>query len=139
MARLPTAAGLIDAPIGRSGHDPTRRAVRQDGRPARTRYRVDERFSEPVEASALTFELETGRTHQIRVHLRAIGHPVLGDVRYGGRVPDGVALERPFLHASDLAFTHPTSGRWVSFSSPLPGDLQRALAAFVLPPSALPL
>ena len=125
-----SATGLVDAPIGRSGHDPTRRAVRQDGRPARTRYRVEGRFTEPVEATALRLELETGRTHQIRVHLQAIGHPVMGDSRYGGRVPEGVRLTRPFLHAVGLAFTHPATGRPVSFLSPLADDLAAVLARF---------
>jgi 23S rRNA pseudouridine1911/1915/1917 synthase len=124
------AAGLVDAPIGRSSHDPTRRAVRQDGRPARTRYDVLERFTAAGPATLLRCRLETGRTHQIRVHLQAIGHPVVGDDRYGGREPVGVALGRPFLHAAALAFEHPDGQGPVSYSSPLPADLAEALAAF---------
>jgi 23S rRNA pseudouridine1911/1915/1917 synthase len=122
------AAGLVDAPIGRSSHDPTRRAVRQDGRPARTRYDVLERFTAAGPATLLRCRLETGRTHQIRVHLQAIGHPVVGDDRYGGREPAGVALGRPFLHAAALAFEHPDGQGPVSYSSPLPADLAEALA-----------
>lgn len=124
------AAGLIDAPLGRSSHDPTRRAVRRDGKEARTRYRVDERFDAPMAATLLTCQLETGRTHQIRAHFQAVGHPVVGDERYGGRVPQGVVLARPFLHAAALAFRHPRTGQEVSFASPLPADLQATLEVF---------
>lgn len=124
------AAGLVDAPIGRSTHDPTRRAVRQDGRPARTRYEAVQRFGEPVEASFLCCRLETGRTHQVRVHLQAIGHPVVGDVRYGGRVPPGVTLARPFLHAAELGFEHPGGGGRLELQAPLPADLTGVLDSF---------
>jgi 23S rRNA pseudouridine1911/1915/1917 synthase len=124
------AAGMIDAPLGRSSHDPTRRAVRRDGKPARTRYRVEERFDAPVEATLVTCQLETGRTHQVRAHFQAVGHPVLGDERYGGRVPPGTALSRPFLHAAALAFTNPRSGVTLSFTSALAEDLQVVLDAF---------
>jgi 23S rRNA pseudouridine1911/1915/1917 synthase len=130
IGEVASATGLVDAPIGRSAHDPTRRAVRQDGRPAQTRYRVERRFREPADATAVHLELETGRTHQIRVHLQAIGHPVVGDTRYGGRVPPGVTLSRPFLHAVGLAFDHPATGRPVSFASPLADDLVAALGQF---------
>ena len=124
------AAGLVDAPIGRSSHDPTRRAVRHDGRPARTHYEAAARFTGPVPATLLRCRLETGRTHQIRVHLQAIGHPVVGDDRYGGRVPPGVALARPFLHAAELGFEHPDGRGRVTFEAPLPADLAAALAVF---------
>ena len=120
-------AGVVDAPIGRSGHDPTRMAVRADGREARTAYEVRERFTEPAPATLLECKLETGRTHQIRVHLAAIGHPVLGDPRYGrSKVP----APRPFLHAWRLAFDHPTTGELLSFESPLPPDLEAVRAGF---------
>jgi 23S rRNA pseudouridine1911/1915/1917 synthase len=115
-------AGEIDAPIGRSGRDPTQMAVANSGREARTRYEVLTRFSEPIDATELTCRLETGRTHQIRVHLAAIGHPVVGDARYGGARP-AVPLDRPFLHAERLGFAHPSDGAPMDFASPLPHDL----------------
>lgn len=116
--------GLIDAPLGRSTRRATRRAVVADGRPARTRYRVERRFPE-ADRTLLRCRLETGRTHQIRAHLAAIDHPVLADVQYGAAPVPG--LDRPFLHAESLAFRHPGRGEVVEFSSPLPGDLRAAL------------
>lgn len=123
--------GMVDAPIGRDVRDPTRMAARADGREARTRYTVLGRFQVPAEVDLLECRLETGRTHQIRVHLAAIGHPVVGDVRYGGaRARKGpLALDRPFLHAHRLAFDHPRTGERVAFDAPLPADLARARAA----------
>ena len=118
--------GLVDAPIGRSGRDATRMAVSRRGKEARTRYEVVTRFNEPLHVARLTCTLETGRTHQIRVHLSAIGHAVLGDGRYGGH-PAGFALSRPFLHAASLAFAHPITGDALAFTSPLPADLQAVL------------
>ncbi|HET9442589.1 MAG TPA: RluA family pseudouridine synthase [Acidimicrobiales bacterium] len=114
--------GVVDAPVGRSDSDPTRMTVAAAGREARTRYEVVRRFREPVPTTELACRLETGRTHQIRVHLAAIGHPVVGDVRYGGARP-ALAMGRPFLHAGRLAFTHPGTGERVAFDSPLPDDL----------------
>ena len=112
-------AGTIDAPVGRSSRDRTRMAVSAGGREARTHYKVIERFEA---ATLIECKLETGRTHQIRVHLAAIGHPVAGDSRYrGGRV---AGLRRPFLHAQSLAFDHPETGDRVSFESALPADLE---------------
>lgn len=125
--------GIIDAPIGRSRRDPLRMAVVADGRPARTRYDVAHPFhaddrGRPTEVTLLTCHLETGRTHQIRVHLASIGHPVVGDDRYGG--PDRRPhTSRPFLHARELSFVHPGSSEQVSFTSPLPDDLASVLAA----------
>lgn len=120
------AAGLIDAPIGRSRHDPTRRAVTASGRAARTRYHLEETFDRPESLALLSCELETGRTHQIRVHLQAIGLAVVADGTYGGgRLRLG--LQRPFLHAVRLAFNHPGHGGEVSFDSPLAKDLQAVL------------
>lgn len=119
-------AGVVDAPIGRSGGDRTRMAVAASGREARTRYAVARRYVDPLAATLLECRLETGRTHQIRVHLAAIGHPVVGDLRYGGARP-AVTLDRPFLHARRLSFEHPRSGERVSFESGLPGDLERVL------------
>jgi 23S rRNA pseudouridine1911/1915/1917 synthase len=120
------ATGVVDAPIGRSRRDPTRMTVSATGREARTRYEVRERFTEPIVASLLECKLETGRTHQIRVHLAAIGRPVVGDPRYKG-ARSSFKTPRMFLHAHTLAFDHPASGERVSFTAPLPIDLQGVL------------
>jgi 23S rRNA pseudouridine1911/1915/1917 synthase len=121
-------SGLVDAPIGRSVSSPTRMAVSRKGKVARTRYHVDRRYNEPVPTTLLTATLETGRTHQIRVHLPAIGHPLAGDDVYGqGRSLPGAVITRPFLHAAGLTFLHPGSGEAVSWSSELPDDLRRQL------------
>jgi 23S rRNA pseudouridine1911/1915/1917 synthase len=119
--------GVIDAPIGRSRREPLRMAVAMDGRQARTHYVVDRAFHDPVEVALLTCELETGRTHQIRVHLASIGNPVVGDPLYGG-ARQGFEVPRPFLHARRLRFTHPGTGQDVAFESPLPDDLAAVLA-----------
>jgi 23S rRNA pseudouridine1911/1915/1917 synthase len=116
-------AGMVDAPVGRSGRDPTRMSVSRRGRDARTRYRVEARYDRPVPMSLLECRLETGRTHQIRVHLAAIGHPVVGDSRYGGKRPD-LPAARPFLHAGRLAIDHPGTGERLDLRSPLPADLE---------------
>jgi 23S rRNA pseudouridine1911/1915/1917 synthase len=122
-------AGVVDAPIGRSLRHPTRMAVAVGGRAARTHYRVLERFTQPLDATYLELRLETGRTHQIRVHLAAIGHPVVGDARYrGDKRRSGAG--RTFLHAAGLEFLHPASGEPVSFASPLAQDLEAVLRAF---------
>jgi 23S rRNA pseudouridine1911/1915/1917 synthase len=118
--------GLIDAPIGRAGADRTRMAVSAHGRQARTRYRVLCAYTEPVEVTLVECELESGRTHQIRVHLSAIGHPLAGDARYGG-ARTALPLSRPFLHAHRLAFEHPATGAVVEYESPLPPDLTAVL------------
>ncbi|WP_420450437.1 RluA family pseudouridine synthase [Ilumatobacter sp.] len=120
--------GIIDAPLGRSRSDPLRMAVVADGRPSRTDYRVISAYSEPTTMSRVECRLETGRTHQIRVHLSSIGHPLIGDPVYGQRRPH-LGLERPFLHATELEFTHPTSGERVAFRSPLAPDLRAWLDA----------
>jgi 23S rRNA pseudouridine1911/1915/1917 synthase len=114
--------GVIDAPIGRDHRDPMRMAVVVDGKSARTRYQVLAEYRSPAEASALECRLESGRTHQIRVHLSAIGHPVVGDGTYGG-IRHGIATPRPFLHAAELEFTHPETNEPMRFTSPLPADL----------------
>lgn len=124
--------GVIDAPIGRSIRVPTRMAVRQGGRAARTHYEVVESYADP-EVALLECTLETGRTHQIRVHVAAIGHPVVGDVAYGGNRPS-LPMDRPFLHAAALGFDHPVTGERVEITEPLPADLQAVLAG--LEPSA---
>ncbi len=121
-------AGLVDAPVGRGVRDPTRMAVTAGGKEARTRYRVVSRHHRPAPVSLLECRLETGRTHQIRVHLSAIGHPVVGDARYRGTARSELQLSRPFLHAATLSFDHPSTGRRLSFSSPLPEDLRALLS-----------
>lgn len=128
--------GMIDAPLQRAESDPTRMAVSAGGREARTRYRVDARFELPVPATLLECRLETGRTHQIRVHLATIGHPVVGDPRYGrsGRArpqgPASLPAGRVWLHARSLTLDHPRTGERISFESPLPADLAAVLARF---------
>jgi 23S rRNA pseudouridine1911/1915/1917 synthase len=117
-------AGRIDAPIGRDRRDPTRQSLSTDApRDAVTHFEVVEQLGE---YALLRVRLETGRTHQIRVHLAAIGLPVLGDAVYGA--PDPV-LGRQFLHATRLAFTHPFTGERVEVDSPLPADLAGYLEA----------
>ncbi len=126
-------AGVVDAPIGRSPRQPTRMAVTRGGRPARTAYTVVARYREPLEATLVEATLETGRTHQVRVHLAAIGHPVFGDDRYWGttaRPPTATGLLAPgrlFLHACRLSLDHPDSGERRSWESPLPPDLDAVL------------
>ena len=114
--------GLIDAPIGRSRRDPTKMTVTPRGKPARTHYRVEASLFEPAR-TMLTCWLETGRTHQIRVHLSSIGHPVVADRVYRGAPLQGVRLDRPWLHARALRFVHPVTGQEVDVVSPLPPDL----------------
>lgn len=124
--------GVIDAPIGRSVRRRTRMAVRESGRPARTAYEVMHTFTAP-EVALVECRLETGRTHQIRVHLAAIGHPVVGDGAYGGARP-GVTPGRPFLHATRLEFRHPSTGVPMRFDEPLPPDLAGTLAGLTTRP-----
>ena len=124
--RVEAPSGLVDAPLAPAAADPTRMAVSARGREARTRYQVLERFEDPAPLTLLECRLETGRTHQIRVHLAAIGHPVVGDARYG-RGPGDLDAPRPFLHAHRLAFDHPAGGERLTFSSALPPDLQALL------------
>lgn len=126
VGRPNATQGLIDAPIGRSPRQPTLMAVRSDGKEARTRYEVQERFDRPSPTALVTCRLETGRTHQIRVHMKAIGHPVVGDTRYGGG-RSAVSCPRTFLHATHLAFAHPVTGDPVTADAPLPDDLGAVL------------
>lgn len=124
--RVALEQGSIDAPIGR---DPRRRQqmtiTKLAGKEARTHFWVLQRFNRHT---LLLLQLETGRTHQIRVHLRAIGHPVAGDPVYGsGNSVRGVKLPRQFLHAYQLQFRHPSTGEVLTFEAPLPADLQAVL------------
>lgn len=118
--------GVIDAPVGRHHRDPLRMAVVADGRVARTEYEIVDRFGRPSDLALLSCRLETGRTHQIRVHLTSIGHPLVGDTTYGGRRPV-LGLTRPFLHAAELTFEHPATGETMTFTSPLAADLTELL------------
>ena len=132
-----TGGGTVDAPIGRHRAQRTRMAVRNDGREAVTHYRIEKRFR------AHTFvrvQLETGRTHQIRVHLAHIGYPIVGDPVYVGRrrLPAGCspalaaalgAFSRQALHAAHLALAHPVTGKRLEWEAPLPADMVRLLAA----------
>jgi 23S rRNA pseudouridine1911/1915/1917 synthase len=122
--RLRSRRGTIDAPIGRSHREPSRMAVAgRAAREARTHFRVLELL--PADTLA-EIRLETGRTHQIRTHFAAIGHPVVGDPTYGTEGRHG--LHRQFLHSRRLTFRHPGSGEEVTFESSLPDDLEAALA-----------
>jgi 23S rRNA pseudouridine1911/1915/1917 synthase len=125
---MPTAEGVIDAPIGR---DPRQRlrmgllSVSSGGREARTRFRT---LEEHGGRSLLEVQLETGRTHQIRVHLAAVHHPVVGDPIYGRA--QRPLPPRQFLHAAHLEFRHPATGEWLTFDAPLPDDLALFLATW---------
>ncbi len=119
--------GLIDAPIGRNPRERKQQAVVPEGRAARTRYSIERAYGHLTLVRA---RLETGRTHQIRVHFAFIGHPVMGDSVYGRRTAHEaklLGLARQFLHATRLGFTLP-SGVWRAFDSPLPPDLAAVLA-----------
>lgn len=123
--RLGSRTGTIDAPIGRAARQRHRMAVSgAASREARTHFTVLELLPRETYLEA---RLETGRTHQIRAHFAAIGHPLTGDATYGGAMRYGLA--RQFLHAHRLAFTHPGTGERMVFTSPLPPDLKRALEA----------
>ena len=118
--------GSIDAPIGRDPRHRQQMAIMAAGsREARTHFRVLERFRRHT---LLLLELETGRSHQIRVHLKAIGHPIVGDPIYGsGNARGNLSLKRQFLHACQLTFAHPTTGKVLELEAPLPEDLKTVL------------
>jgi 23S rRNA pseudouridine1911/1915/1917 synthase len=120
-------SGVIDAAIGRDLRELTKMAVRVDGKPARTHYEVVREFGAPIIATLVRCQLETGRTHQIRVHLAAVGHPVLGDATYGG-VRSTVPFGRPALHAVRLSFAHPRTEEKLEFEAPLPPDIESLIA-----------
>ena len=141
-----TAGGTIDQPIGRHRSLRTRMAVRADGREAVTHYRVGKRYRAHT---LVQVQLETGRTHQIRVHLAHAGHPVVGDPVYGGRrrLPRGASPElvaeldsfkRQALHAARLELEHPVKGGTMHWESPLPADLRKLTAALEMDLSASP-
>ena len=132
-----TGGGTVDAPIGRHRSQRTRMAVRSDGREAVTHYRIVKRFRAHT---LVRVQLETGRTHQIRVHLAHIGYPIVGDPLYVGRrrLPPGCsptltaaldAFPRQALHAARLALAHPMTERALQWEAPLPDDMERLLAA----------
>jgi 23S rRNA pseudouridine1911/1915/1917 synthase len=120
--------GTIEAPIGRHPGADYKMAVMERGRHSVTHYSTLEAF---VDATLLEIKLETGRTHQIRVHMAAIRHPCVGDLMYGADpvLADKLGLARQWLHAVRLSFTHPSSGELMQFESPYPPDLQHALDA----------
>jgi 23S rRNA pseudouridine1911/1915/1917 synthase len=120
------SSGTIDAPIGRARGNDWKFAVTADGRPSITHYDTVEAFQA---ASLLDIHLETGRTHQIRVHFSAIRHPCCGDLTYGAdpRLAERLGLERQWLHARALGFNHPSDGRYLEITSEYPADLNNAL------------
>lgn len=122
--RMPSEVGTVDAPIGRHPSDRQRFACVEGGRPARTHWQ-QRAVTADGRVSLLECRLETGRTHQIRVHLQAVGHPVLGDDRYGdtAALAAELAVPRLALHAATLGFDHPVSGEAVRCTEPLPDDL----------------
>ncbi len=118
----------VDAPIGRHPTQRTKMAVVKTGKPARTHFRVVERF---IDCTLVECALETGRTHQIRVHMASIGHPLVGDPVYGGgasRVPIGPAFPRQALHARRLGLSHPLTGKTMLWKSALPEDMEEIIA-----------
>ncbi len=120
-----TPTGTIDAPIGRDPDRPTRRAVVPGGKPAVTHYEVVDEFT-PADVSLLEVALVTGRTHQIRVHMTAIDHPVVGDKAYSS-MNKAVESPRTFLHAQQVSLHHPGTEEELTFTSPLPSDLTEVL------------
>ena len=132
------SAAIVEGPIGRDQTDPTRRAIDPYGRPARTRYAVVRSYGKDGRrVSLLHVKLETGRMHQIRVHLRGIGHPVIGDHTYKGR-RTVMGLQRQFLHACQLEFQHPVTNETMSFDSDLPHELKVFIDGLTAMPEAMP-
>ncbi|MBC7326143.1 MAG: RluA family pseudouridine synthase, partial [Moorella sp. (in: Bacteria)] len=120
-------SGTIDAPIGRHPRDRQRMAVvARGGKPAVTHYQVVQRFAR---GTLLNLRLETGRTHQIRVHLAYLGHPLVGDSKYAPR-KNHYGLEGQFLHATVLGFTHPRTQEYLEFAAPLPAELAEFLRLY---------
>ena len=126
QGHMDPSEGTIDAPINRHPREDYRFAVVADGKPSITHYKSLELF--PA-VSLLEIELETGRTHQIRVHFSALHHPLVGDLTYGAdhTIAERLEMHRPWLHARQLAFTHPITGEYLSFECEYPSDLTRSL------------
>jgi 23S rRNA pseudouridine1911/1915/1917 synthase len=120
----PPASGVIDAPVGRDARVRTRMAVTHRGKSARTGYRVIERYGR---AALVECRLETGRTHQIRVHFQHLRHPLVGDSTYRRGSRHAIAFPRQALHAAELALVHPSSEKLMSWKSPLPRDMKRLI------------
>ena len=120
----PPASGVIDAPVGRDPRARTRMTVTHRGKDSRTTYRVVERFGS---AALLECRLDTGRTHQIRVHFQHIRHPLVGDTVYRRGTRHGINFPRQALHAAELSLVHPSSGATMTWRSPLPRDMKRLL------------
>jgi 23S rRNA pseudouridine1911/1915/1917 synthase len=120
----PPASGRIDAAVGRDVRSRTRMAVTQRGKPARTAYRVLERYGR---AALVECRLETGRTHQIRVHFQHIRHPLVGDAVYQRGTRHGIAFPRQALHAAELSLVHPRTKKTVSWSAPVPSDMKKLI------------
>ncbi|HEV7477438.1 MAG TPA: RluA family pseudouridine synthase [Burkholderiales bacterium] len=120
----PPASGVIDAPVGRDVRARVRMAVRHGGKDARTSYRVLERFGH---AALVECRLETGRTHQIRVHFQHIRHPLVGDTVYRRGTRHGLEFPRQALHAAELSLKHPQTGKLMTWQAPLPADMKRLL------------
>lgn len=123
---VPSAGGMIDQPIGRDLRSRTRMAVTRRGRDARTHYQVIERFAA---AALIECRLETGRTHQIRVHLQHLGHPIIGDPVYRRGASARLTFGRQALHARELSLVHPRSGKPMTWRAPPPADMKRLIAA----------
>ena len=119
---LETERGIIEAPIGRKDGSIVEWTVRDDGKPAVTEYEALKRFDD---FDVLRLRLRTGRTHQIRVHMAHLGHPLLGDTLYGGKTEK---ISRQALHAADVSFVHPVTGEALHFEAPLPQDMEKLLS-----------
>ena len=127
QGHMDPTTGTIDAPIDRHPREDYRFAVVANGKPSITHYKTLEVF--PA-VSLMEIELETGRTHQIRVHFSALHHPLVGDLTYGAdpSLAQRLSISRPWLHAKDLAFNHPATGERISFTADYPADLTRSLS-----------